>query len=242
MTLLNNYRDLPELVKKRREQTDPWVMYLVVRSDIEVLHSVRLRAAASATMKCVALYEHHPLWAESFSSWFHESYRKVTLRAKGSRWRALQQYDRAEIEYQGEPILCVLPPRRKSQCDSLIRSLQAFSNPVTNDSEIDENEIHPAAMTFVFNPNATMSAGKQIAQLSHAVLLCARSVWREDSRYQAHFDQWQQAQYPSHFLPPSQWDLQKQTADGVIVTDGGLTEIEPGTETVIAVAPGALAR
>jgi peptidyl-tRNA hydrolase len=93
-------------------------------------------------------------------------------------------------------------------------------------------------MLFALNPSAPMSAGKAIAQVSHAVLMCARSAWASDPRYAAAFAAWRQAGYPCRIAPPKAWAALHAGADGVVVRDAGLTEVAPGTETVLALPPG----
>src|SRR6185369_12739252 len=94
------------------------------------------------------------------------------------------------------------------------------------------------AMTFAINPAAAMSVGKQVAQVAHAVLMCAWSPLADDPRYRDAFAAWRARGYPGRIAPASAWARARASADGVVVRDAGLTEVAPGTETVIATPPG----
>jgi peptidyl-tRNA hydrolase len=240
MGILANHRDTPEQVLQRSAQQDPWVMYLVVRQDTPASAPELLLAAAQATMRCVELFEDSDAWRGAFIAWRERSFRKVTLRAKGAAWSKLDALDAGGAGPAGDVFVRALPPRLRSECGPLLRSLQVFNPPSSPLSPGDAPPPDAAApsMGFAINPGAPMSPGKQMAQVAHAVLMCAWSPWATDPRYADAFSRWKAAGYPCRFLPPSSWALLHETADGVVVRDAGLTEVDPGTETVLAVPPG----
>jgi peptidyl-tRNA hydrolase len=213
-------------------------MYLVVRQDTPVSPAALMIAAAQATMRCVDTLQHDPRWAGSFAAWSERSFRKVTLRARGTPWARVTELDGGAGSTDGVEVVRALPPRLRSECGSLLRGLQVY-NPAESALLSD----HPAdpsgpAMVFVRNPAITMSVGKQVAQVAHAVLMCAWSAWADDPRYQPSFAAWRAAGYPGMVAPSTAWGQLRDSADGVVVRDGGLTEVEPGTETVLALPPG----
>jgi peptidyl-tRNA hydrolase len=237
--ILTNHRDSTADALRRATQEDPWVMYLVVQQEAAVRAEDLLIAATQATMRCVDTLQHEPRWAGSFAAWSERSFRKVTLRAKGAAWARIEGYEGGTGEVDGVAVVRALPPRLRSEGDALLRKLQVY-NPAA-DTLLPAGPVVTAgepAMVFVRNPAATMSVGKQVAQVAHAVLMCAWSAWAEDPRYQASFAAWRAAGYPGRVGPSADWARLRDAADGVVVRDGGLTEVEPGTETVLALPPG----
>lgn len=237
VAILQSERDEAIKVQQRAAQLDPWVMYLVVRSDEAVGLDELLLAGAQATMRCAEVYASTATWGESFRAWSERSFRKVTLRAKGSAWSKLDGYDAGVGEVRGVAVVKALPPRLRSECGSLLKSLQVY-NPTEPLAPGEPGEVPPWAMRFVINPAARMSVGKQVAQVAHAVLMCAWSSWAADERYRGSFESWKEAGYPGEIVPSSAWERLRAGGDGVVVRDAGLTEVDPGTETVIALPPG----
>jgi peptidyl-tRNA hydrolase len=239
MPILTNHRDAPEQVLQRSAQQDPWVMYLVVNQDAPVSLAELLLAATRAAMRCADELGEHPAWRESFRAWSERSFRKVTLRARGAAWGKVQALEGGAGEARGVEVIRALPPRLRSECGALLKGLQVY-NPEAA-SLPPEEPVEPApdhAMRFVFNPAARMSVGKQVAQIAHAVLMCAGSAWASDPRYEASFAAWRGGGYPGEILPSSRWEALLRGADGVVVRDAGLTEVDPGTATVLATPPG----
>ena len=239
---LLRHRDDDDQGLARATQADPWVMYLVACTDRPADRTALVLEAARATMLCVAAYAETPVWSGAFEAWSTRSFRKVTLRARGSAWTKLTALDAAFAPTREAPLVCALPPRLRSESGSLLRSLQVFQPDPA--SLLPSPALTPPApdpsapsMAFVLNPAATMSVGKQMAQVAHAVLMCAWSDWSRAPRYTAAFAAWTAAGYPCHLLPSSQWADLHANADGVVVRDAGLTEVDPGTETVIALPP-----
>jgi peptidyl-tRNA hydrolase len=192
MPILTNHRDAPDQVLQRVAQQDPWVLYLVVRQDVTVRASEVLLAAAQATMRCVEVHAQRPAWADAFRAWAERSFRKVSLRAKGAAWAKLAAYD-AGIGQVGEvEVVRALPPRLRSACDARLRNLQVYHPDTAGfaDAPPAVDAATEPAMTFVFNPRATMSVGKQVAQVAHAVLMCAWSPLADDPRYRDAFAAW----------------------------------------------------
>lgn len=239
MPILSNHRDAPEQVMLRAAQQDPWVMYLIVRQDAVFSPSELLLAAAQATLRCSLLFQHTPTWQESFRAWAERSFRKVSLRAREPAWTKLAPLDAGTGQARGVDVVRALPPRLRSECGSQLRNLQVFNpDPATLAPDPDPAPPSPVAMSFALNPSAPMSLGKQVAQVAHAVLMCAWSPWADDPRYSASFAAWRDAGHPCQLLPSSSWAHLHEHADGVVVRDAGLTEVDPGTETVLATPPG----
>jgi peptidyl-tRNA hydrolase len=91
-------------------------------------------------------------------------------------------------------------------------------------------------MTYVVRPGVLRTTGKAMAQAGHAALMCAD---RLGPRHPDAFAAWRAAGMPGEVrvadLP--RWAALRESPLSVVVADAGLTQVEPGTETVIAVAP-----
>ena len=232
-------RDSPEAALRRAMQEDPWVMYLVVKYDEACAPNALLVAGAQATVRCADTYATTAAWSGAFAAWGERSFRKVCLRAKGSAWEKLAGYEAGEGGIAGRCVVRALPPRVRSERDALLKGLQVY-NPdhATLVAEAADDEPGEPAMRFVINPAAAMTLGKQVAQVAHAVLMCAWAPRASDAGHREAFAAWRAAGYPGRVMPPGEWARARAAAGAIVVRDGGLTEVEPGTETVVALGPG----
>ncbi len=82
----------------------------------------------------------------------------------------------------------------------------------------------------MLNPAAPMSSGKAIAQIAHAAVMAADAA-----------ESWARAGCPAVVVAPDRAGFAAADAreDCIArVVDAGLTEVPPGTVTVVALAPG----
>lgn len=231
----------------RGEQADPLVMYLVVRSKWLSSAGRLLAACAQATVAADRAFRADPRFAADMVAWHEGSFRKVTLRAKeGEFARLLRDYPHAIglDPVSGGPLVAVLPARRKSTADPFLRQLQALSLPL---SELELEVVSPAAepaALVVLNPELAMSSGKAAAQVAHAALMAADAPehlgaggdWAEV------LAAWEAADCPIEIATatPTGWLAGLAELPCVAVTDSGLTEVTPGSRTVLLVRPGSL--
>jgi peptidyl-tRNA hydrolase len=203
---------------------DPLRMYLVVlRGAVGELARAGELAGAAA-VACVREFADDPALAE-----WRPRPGKVCLRARTeSQWRQVLE----EPHTAAGDAVAALPPRRRSERGPLLERLQAMST---------ELEPPPAtapqragAVTYMVNPALTMSSGKTIAQIAHAAVMAADGL-----------EAWAEAGCPAQVIaPPAEAFAQACERDDLAakVVDAGLTEVAPGTVTVLALAPPAPAR
>jgi hypothetical protein len=199
---------------------DPFRLYLVVRKGAFDDLATAGELAGAAAVACVRRFEHDPEHAEAFAAWRPRP-GKVCLRARTqSQWERVL----ASEPHAGEGVIAI-PPRRRSDRGPLLERLQAHSA---------EMERPPAdappragALTYLLNPAAEMTSGKALAQLAHAAVMAADSGEAED---------WVQAGCPARVLAPDAAAFERARAGHLLacVEDAGLTEVAPGTVTVIA--------
>ena len=200
---------------------DQLVMYFVVRRRTTRPFVELAAAAALAVRRCTHRFGGDERWRGRFEEWRKHSFRKVCLRAEPRDWDDLRSLDHERV---GD-VAC-LPPLRRSERDRVLVRMQPLSGEAGALPEIDTGDLRD--LTFVVATDLGMSSGKTIAQIGHAALLADLELG-----------------------PDKGLDLSVVGADGrrwaeivgsaeTVVRDGGLTEIAPGSETVLVLrrAPG----
>jgi peptidyl-tRNA hydrolase len=197
-------------------------MYYVVRKDARLSFGQSMALAGAAAVRCSD--ELRSRYADAFEAW-SERARKVALRASGDELESLRgSLPGAWVE---DVILC-LPPMRKSERPELLAAL----NPFTDAPRPKEPPAEPSlekSLVYVIRPGVLRTAGKAMAQAGHAALMAAER-----------FDltAWRAAGLPGVVRLADDWDRLREHPDAVVVQDAGLTQVEAGTETVIALRPG----
>jgi peptidyl-tRNA hydrolase len=105
----------------------------------------------------------------------------------------------------------------------LLERMQAMTSSVTPPPE----EAPPAEYTYLLNPSAEMTSGKALAQIAHAAVIAADSGENEE---------WVAAGCPAAVArPPAEAFKALCGRDDLVakVEDAGLTEVAPGTVTVL---------
>ncbi len=212
----------------------PWAMQIVVRVERSPApqHTAVLCATASAVAVALAAFtspEADPEVRERTERWRSGPIRKVVRRARGAGWtrqlnvpgvHTLQAYD---VE------VAVHVPGPVDQVDYEIARLQV-GGLVLEDTEpvvVPDSEVR-----LVVNPHVALTTGKAAAQVGHAAQLVLQSIpdtaaaaWVADG-----------APVQVRVADEGEWDALLRAAP-VVVTDGGFTEVAPGTVTVVATHP-----
>jgi hypothetical protein len=195
-------------------------MYLVVLRGAVTELSRAGALAGAAAVACVRAFADDPAVAE-----WRPRPGKVCLRARTeSQWRQVLELPHA---LAGDAVLA-LPPRRRSERGPLLERLQAMS---TELEPPPETAASGPGVTYVLNPAITMSSGKTIAQIAHAAVMAA-----DGGRYEA----WVAAGCPGQVIAPRAAAFDAACARDDLaakVVDAGLTEVPPGTITVLALPP-----
>jgi hypothetical protein len=201
---------------------DPLRMYLVLQRGAVTELARAGELAGAAAVACVRAFAGDP----AVEQWRARP-GKVCLRARTeSQWRQVLEEPHALAGDPDGEAAVALPPRRRSERGPLLERLQAMSTKLE-----PPPESAPASdgVTYVLNPALTMSSGKTIAQVAHAAVMAAGTL-----------ADWVAAGCPGTvILPPP--DVFAATAEredlAARVVDAGLTEVPPGTVTVLALAP-----
>jgi peptidyl-tRNA hydrolase len=206
-------------------------MYLVAPRRPSVSGGELLAQAAIATLGCVDRYESDPEWSDAFAAWERSSFRKVCLRAGPAELERVRLLDHAE---RGE-VLC-LPPRRRSGAEPELSTLQAHIGPALQPAAASGAELDPRSMVMLIPEDLELTLGKACAQVAHAVLIAqdhhsadAIAAWRGEGSPVA-----------ARLVDRETFERAKRELSVAAVRDGGLTQVAPGTETVLATEPGAV--
>ena len=208
--------------------TDPLAMYYVVRKDARLWLGQAMGLAGAAAVRCSAELRSDPRFADAFGAW-SERPRKVALRASPDELAAL----RAELPgaFLEGTLLC-LPPMRKSERPPLLESLRPFTDaPRPRDDPPPEA---PGALVYAVRPGVVKTMGKAMAQAGHAAMMFAAEQPEAAAA-------WRQAGLPGALREvddDGEWERLRADPRAVVVRDAGLTQVEAGTETVIALPPG----
>ena len=207
---------------------DPYAMYYVVRKDVPLSFGQAMAMAGAAAVRCRDQYRQDPRFAEAFTRW-DERPRKVALRASAEEMEQLKSEMPCAV--QGDALLC-LPPMRKSERTELLANLRPFTD-APRPKEAPEPPASPPALIYVIRPGVIKTMGKAMAQAGHAANAAAQEL--------NGLGPWREAGMPGQVRAAgdADWERLRDRPDSVVVTDAGHTQVAPGTETVIALPPGA---
>jgi Peptidyl-tRNA hydrolase PTH2 len=198
---------------------DPLRMYLVVRRGAFAELSRAGELTGAAAVACVREFAGDP----ELGAWRPRP-GKVVLRARGGQWAELLDSEERKVVV-GDAV-AALPPRRRSQRGPLLERMQAMTSSLEPPPETADPE--PGELTYLVNPRIRMSSGKTLAQIAHAAVMAAD------------VDQaWVERGCRARVVLPPPAHFARLCADAEIkVEDAGLTEVAPGTVTVIALPSG----
>lgn len=209
---------------------DPLRMYLVLRRGAVGSLSRAGELAGAAAVACVR----DPAHADAVAAWRPRP-GKVCLRARTlAQWGQVLADPHTLAGTRDGEAVAAFAPRRRSERGPLLERLQAMSSAL--EPPPDATRSAAGAVTYVLNPQVTMSSGKAVAQIAHAAVLAADGGGLED---------WVAAGCPAGAVrtTPAAFDgLCRRHDLAARVVDAGLTEVPPGTVTVVALAPGAEVR
>ncbi len=185
-------------------------------------------------------------WFDAIHDYCAGHIRKVTRRARASHWDATAGLPGVTLTRDDTQVRALLPGL-VGELDKRVSKLQVGGTDAPRhepDSWPDPVDgaliVHPA-------PTVRMTLGKTMAQAGHAGMIGA-ALLAGDDRDALH--RWHAAGLPVAARPASeqQWRAMTEALRDpsaawrrqrlVAVRDAGFTEIDPGTITVIAVAPG----
>lgn len=200
--------------------TQEFVLPLVVRIEKTdpPQRTDALEAAARAVLTMLATED--PEWREAIAAWEDAHIRKVVRRARGVAWQRATALPGLVVDG-----VAVFPPIPVDAWPPELSKLQVGG---TELADAERPSPAPSGVPLILvSPHVAMSTGKAMAQVGHAAQL---GWWQlsDDDRLR-----WQRAGFPLAVrqATPQQWAAARST--GIVVRDGGFTEVEPGSETAL---------
>jgi peptidyl-tRNA hydrolase len=168
-------------------------------------------------------------WTAAVRAWQDARIRKVVRRARGAAWERAAALPGITV-VQGSAEVRVYPPVPVDDWPADLAKLQVsgtdFEDPET------PTEPAPGVPVLWLNPDLPMSAGKAMAQVGHGVQL---AWWELGPRDRS---RWMNGEFDLRVRTAAARQWKELLASGLpVVTDGGFTEVAPGSATVVADHP-----
>lgn len=245
--------DAAQVVQDRQEAAqDVRAMQLVLRmerADPPSWHrAVALAAGAAAAICLDPRSEPGEAWHGAVADYVRGHIRKVTRRARGAHWAAVQDLPGIGVAASTTQVRALLPGP-VADLDPRVSRLQVGGTDVAPDDRPPSGE--DGALRVWVPTGIPMTVGKAMAQAGHAGMICAALLGRDGESGGARLAAWRDAGFPVAVLrvDPEEWSdlgegLRRDQAAAwadrglLAVRDAGFTEVAPGTVTVIARAPG----
>jgi peptidyl-tRNA hydrolase len=212
----------------------PWALQVVVRVEKSDPpgHTAVLRATGSAVAVALAAFtaaDADPEVRARTERWRSGAIRKVVRRARGAGWERQLAVPGVFVHRAHGVDVAVHVPGPVDEVDPEISRLQVGGLTLEDDDIAGSDG---AGAQLWLNPHVTLTTGKAAAQVGHASQLVLESLpvdraatWVSDG-----------APLEVSVADEGAWPELVSTLP-VVVTDGGFTEVEPGTITVVAEHP-----
>ena len=168
-------------------------------------------------------------WAAAARAWQDARIRKVVRRARGAAWQRADALPGITVAH-GTAEVRVFPPVPVDDWPPDLARLQVSGT----DFDDPETPAAPGTATPMLwlNPELPMSAGKAMAQVGHEVQL---AWWELEPRDRL---EWKELEFDLAVRVAAVGQWKELLASGLpVVTDGGFTEVAPGSATVVADHP-----
>ena len=221
----------------RRDEAEQFALPLVIRVERATppARTDALEGAAQAVLRFLTdprVTGDDGEWAAAARAWEDARIRKVVRRARGAAWERAGALPGITVVH-GSAEIRVYPPVPVDGWPAELARLQVSGT----DLDDPRTPADPAAGTPVLwlNPELPMTAGKGMAQVGHGAQLV---WWRLPPSARS---EWMDLDFDLAVRTAGKEQWAELLASGLpVVTDGGFTEVAPGSATVVAEHPALL--
>jgi peptidyl-tRNA hydrolase len=168
-------------------------------------------------------------WAAAARGWQDARIRKVVRRARGAAWERARALPGITVVH-GTAEVRVYPPVPVDDWPADLAKLQVSGTDLADPAPPDG--VPDGVPALWLNPELPMSTGKAMAQVGHGVQL---AWWELEPTGRS---KWKDVEFDLRVRTAGVGQWKELLASGLpVVTDGGFTEVAPGSATVVADHP-----
>lgn len=215
----------------QRDEKDPYSLSIVLRVEKGSTSPTHEEALLTLAEGIANLFN-DPItvddetWVTALDEWTEGRIRKITRRARGKDWLnatiAPNVYKFHKMFGTKKVEILIFAPHKANEVPSYLKKLQVAGLDLEKAS-LPVKETGKPTLHIAFNPDVTMTTGKALAQIGHAVQLSILYSTPE-----------QLTTWKDNGLPISLVEWDSIITPLVAVQDAGFTEVPPGTVTVAA--------
>lgn len=209
------------------EGESPWALQCVVNESTEFSENALSQALAVAVLHFLDAARENSEWASAVERWKQGRIRKILRRARNAKWDKLANEEGVSTIHNDIEIR-VFVPSAMDAIPSAIKKCQVSGITVKENEYLETSEGLPNLAIFS-NRSLEMSPGKAAVACAHVAHLMSEQLLPED------YNEWKALGFPLWTSTLEQVNPWIESFADVVIHDGGLTEVEPGSITAIGV-------
>lgn len=209
------------------EGESPWALQCVVNEATEFSENALSQALALAVLHFLDATRENPEWASAVARWKQGRIRKILRRARNAKWDKLSNEEGVTTIHNGIEIRVFVPSAMDS-IPAAIKKCQVSGITATENEYLSSTNELPALAIFS-NRSLSMSPGKAAVACAHVAQLMSEQLLPED------YAEWKSLGFPLWTSTLGQTNPWIEQFADVVIHDGGLTEVEPGSITAIGI-------
>lgn len=209
------------------EGESPWALQCVVNEATEFSENALSQALALAVVHFLDEAKSNAEWTTAVERWKQGRIRKILRRARNAKWDKLAHEAGVTTVHNGIEIR-VFVPSAMDVIPAAIKKCQVSGITVKENEYLKSEDTLPCLAIFS-NRTLEMSPGKAAVACAHVAHLMSEKLLPED------YDKWKSLGFPLWTSTLGQVNPWIESFADVVIHDGGLTEVEPGSITAIGV-------